>query len=108
MKILSLELLLDLFVFTDSVFGSIQVDVPVFLLYHYSHFDDINNKLGIKLFIGKNIFKETKKVQNRDYLKYYQSKSPIEYNLNFVYDYFQTREISNILYNHLHLNKMNI
>ena len=74
----------------------------------YSHFDDINNKLGIKLFIGKNIFKETKKVQNRDYLKYYQSKSPIEYNLNFVYDYFQTREISNILYNHLHLNKMNI
>ena len=66
----------------------------------YSNFDKINNKLGIILFVGKNKYNNTKVVKNNNYMTFFQSKSAIKCNLNFMRDYFQNKEITNILYNH--------
>ena len=74
----------------------------------YSSFDIINNELGITLFVGEKIYNSTKVVNNGNYMAFFQSKSPIKCNLNFMHDYFQNKEITNILYNHLQLNKKHI
>ena len=41
-------------------------------------------------------------------MEYFQSKSVIKCNLNLMHDYFQNKEIINILYNYLQLNKQHI
>lgn len=78
------------------------------LYVEYSNFDEINNKLGIILFVGKNKYQETKDIKNNNYMEYFQSKTDIKCNLNFMHDFFQNKEITNILYNHLQLNKQHI
>mgnify|MGYP003706964219 CR=1 FL=1 len=74
----------------------------------YSNFDKINNKLGIILFVGKNKYHNTEIIGGGDYMEYFQSKSAIKCNLNFMHGYFQNKQITNILYNHLRLNKKHI
>lgn len=74
----------------------------------YSNFDIINNKLGIPLFVGTNKYDNTETVTNNNYMKYFQSKSAIKCNLDFMHDYFQSKEITNILYNNLQLNQKHI
>ena len=69
------------------------------LYVEYSNYNIINNKLGIELFIGKNKYKKTIKIKNRHYLKYFKNQININYNLNFMNDYFQTEEITNIIHN---------
>jgi len=66
----------------------------------YFNYDLINNKLGIILFIGENNFTTTKKVRERDYKKILNSNN-IDYNLNLNSGYFQSEEITDILYKHL-------
>tara|TARA_Y100000768_G_scaffold388754_1_gene386851 strand:- start:3068 stop:3817 length:750 start_codon:yes stop_codon:yes gene_type:complete len=70
----------------------------------YSYFDDINNKLGIELFVGNNKYDKTVKIITENYMNYINNN--IEKNANFnLFGFFQSEEITNILYSHLK-NKM--
>ena len=78
------------------------------LYVEYSNFDDINNKLGIKLFIGKQKYNKTKLIYNSDYIEHFNNYLKIDYNLNMMLDYFQSEEVTTILHNHLKLNMTDI
>lgn len=78
------------------------------LYVEYFNFDKINNELGIKLFVGTNKYNKTLLVNDNNYMEYFKSESPIKYNLNFNSDFFQTKEITNIIYNYLRNNKDDI
>jgi hypothetical protein len=71
------------------------------LFVDYSNYDLINNKLGIKLFIGKKKYNTTKIIKNDDYIKILNQTEKIDYNINLMKDYFQTEEISDIIYKYL-------
>tara|TARA_B100001287_G_scaffold265805_1_gene259083 strand:- start:497 stop:1222 length:726 start_codon:yes stop_codon:yes gene_type:complete len=78
------------------------------LYVEYSNFDNINNKLGIKLFVGKNKYKSTKRIYDSTYLKYLNSDMNIDYNLNLNKAYFQRGDITTILHSHLKSQKLDI
>jgi hypothetical protein len=59
------------------------------------------NKLGIKLFSGTNSYKYMNDLTNDNYFKIYNNDK-LNYNLNPNKNYFQTKEITNFLYNYLH------
>ena len=59
------------------------------------------NKLGIELFSGSNSYNHIQNLTDDNYSKIYNSDK-INYNLNPNDNFFQTKEISNILYNYLH------
>lgn len=68
----------------------------------YSNYSIINNQLGIQLFIGDIKYNSIRRINNSNYLKLYYQNESIDYNLNFNEDYFQSEEITSILYQHLH------
>jgi hypothetical protein len=57
-------------------------------------------KLGIPLFVGKQTYNETIPVNDETFFEILES-SPIHKNLNPNASYFQTKEISNFIYNYL-------
>ena len=70
----------------------------------YFNYNNINNKLGIELFVGNKKYDKTISINNNNYMNYFNNN--IENNANFdMADYFQSEEITTILHNHL-TNKM--
>ena len=63
--------------------------------------NDIIEQLGIELFSGNNIHNDNQSLTDDNYFSIYNSKN-LNYNLNPNNNYFQTKEISNFLYNHLY------
>tara|TARA_R110002072_G_scaffold85281_1_gene193306 strand:+ start:30 stop:776 length:747 start_codon:yes stop_codon:yes gene_type:complete len=76
------------------------------LYVEYSNYDNINNKLGIKLFVGNKKYNETVTIKNNNYMNYFNNDIKNNSNFNFMRDYFQNEEITNILHKHLN-NNMN-
>ena len=74
----------------------------------YSSYDNINNKLGIELFVGNKKYNETKIIKNNDYMNYFNNNIKNDANFNFMYDYFQEEEITTILHKRLTDNMKNI
>ncbi len=62
---------------------------------------DLINKLGIKLFSGNNTYNSIKKLTDDNYFTIYNSDN-LNYNLDPNDCFFQTKEITNFLYNYLH------
>jgi hypothetical protein len=67
---------------------------------NYPSSKDFINKLGIILFNGINVYNTTKSLTDSNYFTIYNSDN-LDYNLNPNNDYFQTKEITNLLYNYL-------
>ena len=78
------------------------------LFVKYSYYVDINNKLGIELFIGNNKYDKNIHLGNNEFMKYYYNN--IKNNTNFICKrtFYQTEPITTILHNHLTNNKENI
>jgi hypothetical protein len=62
---------------------------------------EIINQLGIELFSGTNIHKDTCVLNEQNYFSIYNSNT-LNYNLNPNKSFFQTKEITNLLYSYLH------
>ena len=62
---------------------------------------DLINKLGIELFSGSNSYDCIQYLTDNNYFTIYNIDK-LNYNLNPNNDYFQTKEITNFLYNYLH------
>jgi hypothetical protein len=62
---------------------------------------ELIQKLGINLFSGTNSYNTTEVLTDDNYFIIYNSMN-LNYNLNPNNNYFQTKEITNILYNYLH------
>jgi len=71
---------------------------------NYSSKDLINN-LGIDLFSGSNIHKEIKELNDNNFFELYNCKN-INYNLNAGGNYFQTKDIINVIYDYLNTEKI--
>ena len=63
--------------------------------------NDLINKLGIELFSGSNSYNCNEPLTDDNYFKIYNIDE-INYNVNTDASYFQTKEITNFLYNYLH------
>jgi hypothetical protein len=59
------------------------------------------NKLGIELFSGSNSYNSIRDLTDDNYFTIYNSDE-INYNLNPNKNFFQTKEITNFIYNYLH------
>jgi len=66
---------------------------------------DLINKLGIELFSGSRIHKKTIQLTDNNYFTIYNSNN-LNCNLDPNNDFFQTKEITNFLYNYLHTDKI--
>ena len=62
---------------------------------------ELIDKLGIDLFSGENVHDDTNDLNDDNYFTIYNGDS-LNYNLNPNEAYFQTKDISNFLYNYLH------
>jgi hypothetical protein len=62
---------------------------------------DLINKLGIELFSGSNSYKLYKNLTDENYFMIFNIEK-INYNLFPIHNYFQTKEITNLIYNYLH------
>jgi hypothetical protein len=60
------------------------------------------DKLGINLFSGENVHDTTCELNDDNYFTIYNRNDTLKYNLNPNKAYFQTKDISNFLYNYLH------
>jgi hypothetical protein len=78
------------------------------LYVEYSNYDNINNKLGIELFVGNKKYNETITINNDNYMTYFNNNIKNNANFDFMKDYFQSEEITTILHNHLRNNMKNI
>ena len=78
------------------------------LYVEYSNYDNINNKLGIELFIGDNKYDKTIDINNDNYIEYFNNDIKNNYNFNFMNAYFQNEEITTILHKHIKDNKQSI
>lgn len=78
------------------------------LYVEYSNYDNINNKLGIELFVGNKKYNETITINNHNYMTYFNNNIKNNANFDFMKDYFQSEEITTILHNHLRNNMKNI
>ena len=58
-------------------------------------------KLGIKLYSGKNKFDNLLKVTDQNYLDILNQKNELKRNLDLNGNYFQTEEITTLLFNYL-------
>ena len=63
------------------------------------------NKLGIELFSGSNSYNSIQYLTDDNYFTIYNIDE-LNYDLNPNHNYFQTKEITNILYNYLHKDKI--
>lgn len=70
------------------------------LYVNYCNYDLIQS-LGINLFIGKNKFNSIKELNDTNYFDIYESNE-LKTNLNPNNNFFQTKKITNFLYNYLH------
>ena len=66
---------------------------------------ELINKLGIDLFSGTNTYKNIQYLNDDNYFSLYNCGT-LDYNLNPNHSYFQTKDISNFLYNYLHTDKI--
>jgi hypothetical protein len=66
--------------------------------------DDFMKKLGIELFNGSNKYELFLDLYDYNYFEFYNSDN-LEFNL-FCEDYFQTKEITNLIYSYLHTDKI--
>ena len=66
---------------------------------------DLINKLGIELFTGSNIYQDVQILNDANYFIIYACDN-LKNNLNPNDAYFQTKEITNLLYNYLHTEKI--
>ena len=64
----------------------------------YSNYDKINNKLGITLYSGENKYEETIVLNDNNYFEIFNSGN-LTFNLNSDKAYFQTKDISDFVYN---------
>lgn len=78
------------------------------LYVEYSNYDNINNKLGIELFIGNNKYDKTIIIDENNYMNYFNHNIQNNANFDFMRNYFQNEEITTILHNHLKNNMKNI
>lgn len=62
---------------------------------------DLIKKLGIQLFSGSNSYNSIQLLTDNNYFAIYNS-GELNYNLNPNNDFFQTKQITNFLYNYLH------
>ena len=62
---------------------------------------ELITKLGINLFNGSNVYNKTSCLNDNNYFIIYNYDN-INYNLNAVNSFFQTKDITNFLYNYLH------
>lgn len=67
---------------------------------NYSSYDLIN-KLGIPLFSGSNLFEHTIELTDDNYFSVYESDS-LRCNLNPNNNFFQTKQITNLLHSYIH------
>lgn len=76
----------------------------------YRNYNIICKVLGINLFCGTKKYDKTVIVKNDNYLNLLHNSKQIDYNLNLNFDFFQTEEIINLIYEYLNLeeNKKNI
>lgn len=65
---------------------------------------DLINRLGIELFSGNNTHTTSQYLSDENYFTIYNSDN-LDYNLNSDHNYFQTKEIMNLIYNYLHTDK---
>lgn len=65
---------------------------------------DIINELGIKLFEGTRVHNNTIEITDSNYFTLFEKKS-IESNLNANGHYFQTKDITNLIYKHIQSEK---
>jgi hypothetical protein len=63
------------------------------------------NKLGFKLFSGTNIYSNTIEINDNNYFIVYNYEN-VYFNLNPNNHFFQTKEITNFIYNYLHSDQM--
>ena len=66
---------------------------------------DLISKLGINLFSGSNIYDNIKILNDDNYFSIYNYDN-LNYNLNPNNSFFQTKEITNFLYDYLHTDKI--
>ena len=78
------------------------------LYVEYSNYDNINNKLGIELFIGNKKYDKTVSINNYNYMNYFNNNIKNNANFDLMKDWFQSEEITTILHNHLTNNMKNI
>ena len=78
------------------------------LYVEYSNYNNINNKLGIELFVGNKKYNKTILINNNNYMNYLNNNIENNANFNFMSAYFQSEEITNILHKHLINKKKNI
>ena len=78
------------------------------LYVEYSNYANINNKLGIELFIGNKKYNKTVSINEKKYINYFNNNIKNNANFDFMNAYFQNEEITTILYNHLTNNMKNI
>ena len=78
------------------------------LYVEYANYDNINNKLGIELFVGNKKYDKTILINDNNYMDYFNNNIKNDANFNFMRNYFQIEEITNILQNHLINNMKNI
>ena len=78
------------------------------LYVEYANYDNINNKLGIELFVGNKKYDKTILINDNNYMDYFNNNIKNDANFNFMRNYFQIEEITNILQNHLSNNMKNI
>ena len=71
---------------------------------NYSSNDLINN-LGIELFNGSNVYPNTQLLTDDNYFDIYNCGN-VTYNLDPNQNYFQTKNITNVLYTYLHTKKI--
>jgi len=67
--------------------------------------NDLIYKLGIKLFSGINSYESIQDLTDDNYVAIYNCDK-LDYNLNPNKNYFQTKKITNFLYNYLHSDKV--
>lgn len=67
--------------------------------------NDLIYKLGIKLFSGINSYERIQDLTDDNYFNIYNCDN-LNYNLNPNNNFFQTKEITNFLYNYLHSDKV--
>jgi hypothetical protein len=66
---------------------------------------DLIKKIGIELFSGSNTHTSIQQLTDDNYFAVYNCNN-LNYNLNPRRNYFQTKEITNLLYNYLHTDKI--
>jgi len=68
---------------------------------------ELIKKLGIELFIGKNKYNNTIKLEDNNYFDIYKNENTLlNANLNPNENFFQTQEITNLIYTYLHSDKI--